>query len=46
MLEHPVSHLVGDPGDKDLGITTEKLASGDVFGLEKYLLPAPRSASG
>lgn len=37
MLEHPVSHLVGDPGDKDLGITTEKLASGDVFGLEKYL---------
>lgn len=37
MLEHPVSHLVGDPADKDLGITTEKLASGDVFGLEKYL---------
>ncbi len=37
MLEHPVSHLVGDPADKDLGITSEKLASGDVFGLEKYL---------
>ncbi len=37
MLEHPVSHLVGDPSDKDLGITSEKLASGDVFGLEKYL---------
>ncbi len=37
MLEHPVSHLVGDPHDRDLGITTEKLASGDVFGLEKYL---------
>jgi hypothetical protein len=37
MLEHPVSHLVGDPSDKDLGITSEKLASGDLFGLEKYL---------
>lgn len=37
MLEEPVSHLVGDPTDRDLGITTEKLASGDVFGLEKYL---------
>jgi len=37
MLEHPVSHLVGDPADPDLGITSEKLASGDVFGLEKYL---------
>lgn len=37
MLEHPVSHLVGDPTDPDLGITSEKLASGDFFGLEKYL---------
>jgi hypothetical protein len=37
MLEHPVSHLVGDPADPDLGITSEKLASGDFFGLEKYL---------
>lgn len=37
MLEEPVSHLVGDPNDRDRGITTEKLASGDVFGLEKYL---------
>lgn len=37
MLEHPVSHHVGDPEDRDLGITSEKLASGDVFGLEKYL---------
>ena len=37
MLEHPVSHLVGDPADRDLGITSEKLASGDFFGLEKYL---------
>jgi hypothetical protein len=37
MLEHPVSHLVHDPSDRDLGITSEKLASGDVFGLEKYL---------
>jgi hypothetical protein len=37
MLEAPVSHLVGDPGDRDLGITSEKLVSGDLFGLEKYL---------
>jgi hypothetical protein len=33
----PVSHLVADPRDRDLGITSEKLATGDVFGLEKYL---------
>ena len=39
MLEHPVSHLVHDPADPDLGITSEKLATGDVFGLEKYLAP-------
>jgi anti-sigma regulatory factor (Ser/Thr protein kinase) len=37
MLEAPVSHLVGDPQDKDLGITSAKLATGDVFGLEKYV---------
>ncbi len=37
MLEAPVSHLVGDPRDPDLGITSEKLASGDLFGLEKYV---------
>jgi hypothetical protein len=37
MLEAPVSHLVRDPGDRDLGITSEKLVSGDVFGLEKYV---------
>jgi hypothetical protein len=37
MLEAPVSHLVEDPHDRDLEITSEKLASGDVFGLEKYL---------
>jgi anti-sigma regulatory factor (Ser/Thr protein kinase) len=37
MLEAPVSHLVHDPRDRDLGITSEKLATGDVFGLEKYL---------
>jgi hypothetical protein len=37
MLEAPVSHLVEDPHDRDLGITSEKLASGDLFGLEKYL---------
>ena len=38
MLEAPVSHLVEDPSDRDLGITSEKLASGDLFGLEKYLV--------
>lgn len=37
MLESSVSHLVNDPRDRDLGITSEKLASGDVFGLEKYV---------
>jgi hypothetical protein len=37
MLEAPVSHLVGDPYGADLGITSEKLVSGDLFGLEKYL---------
>ncbi len=37
MLEQPVSHLVGDASDPDLGITSQKLASGDLFGLEKYL---------
>ena len=42
MLESPVSHLVADPGDPDLGVTSEKLASGDLFGLEKYLPPGTR----
>jgi hypothetical protein len=37
MLESPVSHHVGDPGDRDLGITSEKLVTGDLFGLEKYV---------
>ena len=37
MLDGPVSHLVADPHDRDLGITSAKLASGDLFGLEKYL---------
>jgi hypothetical protein len=40
MDEAPVSHLVEDPRDRDLGITSEKLASGDLFGLEKYVAPA------
>lgn len=40
MLEAPVSHLVGDPEDPDLGITSLKLASGDVFGIEKYVTGA------
>jgi hypothetical protein len=42
MLEAPVSHLVGDAGDGDLGITSQKLVSGDVFGLEKYLAAGAR----
>jgi hypothetical protein len=42
MLESPVSHLVADPGDRDLGITSEKLATGDLFGLEKYVAPGAR----
>jgi anti-sigma regulatory factor (Ser/Thr protein kinase) len=37
MLEAPFSHLVRDPADRQLGITSEKLVSGDLFGLEKYL---------
>jgi len=37
MLESSVSHLVHDPRDRDLGITTSKLASGNIFGLEKYV---------
>jgi anti-sigma regulatory factor (Ser/Thr protein kinase) len=37
MLEAPVSHLIGDPKDPDLGITSEKLVSGEIFGLEKYV---------
>jgi hypothetical protein len=41
MLEAPVSHLVKDPGDRELGITSEKLVTGDVFGLEKYLVREP-----
>jgi signal transduction histidine kinase len=42
MLEAPVSHLVEDPHDRTLEVTSEKLASGDVWGLEKYLAPGAR----
>ena len=42
MLEAPVSHLVSDPGDRVLGITSEKLVSGDLFGLEKYVAAGTR----
>jgi anti-sigma regulatory factor (Ser/Thr protein kinase) len=42
MLEAPVSHHVGDPRDRDLGITSEKLVSGDLFGLEKYVAGGAR----
>jgi hypothetical protein len=37
MTEAPVSHLVGDPTTPELGVTSEKLVSRDLFGLEKYL---------
>jgi signal transduction histidine kinase len=37
MLEAPVSHLVEDPSDRNLTITSEKLATGDLFGLDKYV---------
>lgn len=42
MLDAPVSHLVRDPGDRELGITSEKLVSGDLFGLEKYIAPGTK----
>jgi hypothetical protein len=42
LLEAPVSHLVEDPHDRNLGITSKKLASGDLFGLEKYLVRGAR----
>jgi hypothetical protein len=42
MLEAPVSHLIGDPVGADLGITSEKLVSRDLFGLEKYLAPGSK----
>jgi hypothetical protein len=42
MLEAPISHLVRDPADRELGITSEKLVSGDLFGLEKYLVSGAR----
>ena len=39
MHEAPVSHLVEDPTDGTLEVASVKLASGDVWGLEKYLAP-------
>jgi anti-sigma regulatory factor (Ser/Thr protein kinase) len=42
MLEGPIRHLVEDPCDRTLEVTSEKLASGDVWGLEKYLVPEAR----
>ncbi|HEY5944310.1 MAG TPA: hypothetical protein VIV40_02415 [Kofleriaceae bacterium] len=42
MLEAPVSHLMRDPADRELAITSEKLVTGDLFGLEKYLTGEPR----
>lgn len=43
MIEAPVSHLVGDPQSRELRITSEKLVSGDFFGLEKYLATPART---
>jgi hypothetical protein len=37
MLDAPVSHVVTDPADRHVGIASEKLASGNYFGLEQYL---------
>lgn len=42
MSDAPVSHLVEDPHDVDLGITSRKLVSGDLFGLDKYLAKGAR----
>jgi len=42
MLERPVSHMVRDPGDRELTITSEKLVSGDLFGVDKYLAAGAR----
>lgn len=37
MLDGPISHLVEDPEDRALEITSEKLVTGDLFGVDKYL---------
>jgi hypothetical protein len=42
MVDAPVSHLVEDPRDRDLGITSHKLVSRDLFGLDKYLAAGTR----
>ena len=39
MLDGSVRHLVEDPRDRTLEVASEKLASGDVWGLEKYIAP-------
>lgn len=39
MVESSISHVVRNPDDRDLDITSAKLASGDLFGLEKYVAP-------
>jgi hypothetical protein len=38
MRDALVSHVIGHPGG-DLGVTSEKLVTGDFFGLEKYMAP-------
>lgn len=43
MVEAPVSHFVEDPRDRTLRVTSVKLVTGDVFGLEKYV-PGARVA--
>jgi hypothetical protein len=37
LLDAPISHVVEDAADPDLGITSRKLLTGDLFGLEKYV---------
>lgn len=40
MHDAPVSHLIEDPRDRALAITSRKLATGDLWGLEQYLTAA------
>jgi hypothetical protein len=37
MLDSQVSHVIGEPAGPDLGVTGEKIVSGELFGLEKYV---------
>jgi hypothetical protein len=37
LIDAPIGHVLEDVGDPDLGVTSTKLLTGDLFGLEKYL---------